>query len=108
MCNPIVKLPIFVKKCDMGILYFFRTPKPRQFRYKPIYYDQRKEELKEREARIRQEMGLGSDEARYVSNIKGQFQRKRGQIQQNRAKANKRLLIIVVILAILAYFMFYR
>jgi hypothetical protein len=35
----------------------FKTPKPRQFRYKPRYYDEEKERLEKRKA----ELGLNSE-----------------------------------------------
>ena len=35
----------------------FKTPKPRQFRYKPRYYDEEKERLEKRKA----ELGLSSE-----------------------------------------------
>jgi len=40
----------------MGLkLSFFTTPKHRVYNYKPLYYDQRKEELEERIARAKEE-----------------------------------------------------
>jgi len=33
-------------------IVFFKRPKPRQFDYKPIYWDEEKEELEERRKRI--------------------------------------------------------
>ena len=37
---------------------FFRTPKPRPYRHKYIYYDPEKEERQEREERVNKELGI--------------------------------------------------
>lgn len=88
---------------------FFKTPKPKQFNYTPRYYDPDKEALKEREQQIKQEMGLSDEDTPRVSLIKGQLRRqyesrmKRGL----KAKNTRRLIIIIAILILLAYYMFY-
>ena len=37
---------------------FFKTPKPRPYRHKFIYYDPEKEERQEREERVNKELGI--------------------------------------------------
>lgn len=90
----------------MGIV-FFRTPKPKQFKYTPLYYNPEKEALKEREQQIKQELGLTDDEAPRVSLIKGQFRRNYDRKIKGRAKnkSNFRLILIVIVLSLIAYYM---
>ncbi len=87
---------------------FFQTGKPRRFHYQPLYYDPEKEALEQRIAQIEQEMGLRKGEA-YVPRIRrGQmasyFKRKS---QRRERVSNIRLLIILAVLFLLAYFVFY-
>jgi hypothetical protein len=94
---------------------FLQVPKPRPFEIKPRYYDPVKEEREERERRIKAELGIRDDSdpsASYRAHIKGQF-RKQMEIRPKSSdaevkKSNNRLIFLVVLLAILAYLMFYR
>lgn len=90
----------------MGIV-FFRTPKPKQFKYTPLYYNPEKEALKEREQQIKQELGLTDDETPRVSLIKGQFRRnyERKIKGKTKAKSNYRFILIFIALCLLAYYM---
>ncbi len=98
------------------IFRFFKISKPRQFYVKPRYFDPVKEEREERERRIKAEMGIideNDPSASYRALIKGQFRRhmsiadhKSADVQ--RRKSNNRLIILILILAFLVYFMFYR
>ena len=45
-------------------IVFFRTPKPRRFHHKNIYYDPEKEEREERENRVNKELGLNQEDKR--------------------------------------------
>jgi len=84
-------------------IVFFRTPKPRQFEYKPRYYDEEEERLQKR----RQEMeksGHGD-----TSFIKSEIDRRWRRIdRKNRNKARGiNLLIYLIIIALLVYFLFF-
>jgi cytochrome c-type biogenesis protein CcmH/NrfG len=93
----------------MGMITFFKTPKPKRFEYTPQYYDARKEALQEREKQIKQEMGLADDDAQRVSLIRGQMRRQYEQKMKGRINkgSSLRLVVIFIILCLLAYYMFY-
>jgi hypothetical protein len=91
----------------MGMISLFRIPKPKQFKYEPIFYDERKEALKQREQQIKQELGIADETLPRISNIKGKF---KSQFKRNKTadkKSNVRLAIILVVLIVLAYFFFF-
>ncbi|HNQ37323.1 MAG: hypothetical protein KA780_00935 [Prolixibacteraceae bacterium] len=99
-------------------LKFFSLPKPRQFDFKPRYYDPDKEEREERERRIREELGLAGtqpgkgDQEGYRPHIRGQF--RKAMLRNSRVspdavrQSNRRILIIIAILALLFYMVFIR
>jgi len=87
---------------------FFSVPKPRGFHYKPIYYDERKEEMRLREERIRKEMGLTDKDKPFVPTIRGTFQNARRLKRSASRQSSIRLLIIIIILLLISYFLFYR
>ena len=89
----------------MGMIGFFKIPKPRQFNYKPVFYDADKEELKEREQVIKQELGLADENDPRVSirnRIRREYSRKRN-VGTSR-KSSLRLIIIIMILTGIAYY----
>ncbi|MBN1987907.1 MAG: hypothetical protein JW783_00735 [Bacteroidales bacterium] len=89
----------------MGMIGFFKIPKPRQFNYKPVFYDADKEELKEREQVIKQELGLADENDPRVSirnRIRREYSRKRN-VGTSR-KSSLRLIIIIMILMGIAYY----
>lgn len=91
----------------MGMISMFKTPRPKQFNYTPIFYDPRKDAFKEREQQIKQELGLADETVPRISNIKGKF---RSQMKRNKdvkGTSNMRLYIIIAILVVVAYFLFY-
>jgi hypothetical protein len=93
----------------MGMISLFRTPRPKQFKYTPIFWDPNKEALKLREQQIKQEMGIADEDRPRVSLIRGQmrgyYERK---VKGNRsAKSSLRLVVILVILSLIAYYLFY-
>jgi len=85
----------------------FKTPRPRQFNYRPVFYDERKEALKEREQQIKQELGLTDENEIRVSGIKGRMRGYYARSVRSKSKSNFRLIIILAILLLLAYFFFY-
>lgn len=91
----------------MGTITMFRTPKPRQFKYTPIFYDERKEALKERERQIKQELGLSDEGSPRVSLIRGRFRNAYSRSSKEKTKSNFRMVIIMIILLVVAYLLFY-
>lgn len=88
---------------------FLRTPKPRRFSHKPIYYDPAKEEHQERMERINKELGVEQDENYSPSIKRGDFRRFRWDdvpetktMRHERRASNWRLLLIIVVLLLLA------
>lgn len=87
---------------------FTKTPAYHRFEYKPRYYDPQKEEMQEREARIRQELELergkqstqqaGETREDYRTRIKGSFQRAR-----KRSKTSEEANAVMIRLAVLLF-----
>jgi hypothetical protein len=74
---------------------FTKTPNYKRFSYEPRFYDQKAEERKEREDRIRQELAreqgeLPAETADYRSRMTGAFHsaRRRSQSSQDTLKSN--------------------
>ncbi len=92
---------------------FFKLPRHRKFQYDPIYFNPEKEERKERERRIRQEMGLDveaqEDERGYTERIRGGMRRRiKSHFEVSRSekkKSNIRLIIILVLLMAIFYYL---
>lgn len=95
---------------------FFHTPGTKPFGFKPRFYDPDKEERDDREDRIKEELGIKKekkieDGKRFVTNIKGQFRNPDGwqsrSSESARRAQNRRLIWIVLILALVMYLFFY-
>ena len=89
----------------MAIFSFFRSQKPKQFNFKPRYYDERKEKIDEIIERNKSENV--SDAEAMKSRIKAGF-KTRGIIDRNfesdaRRKSNRTLFITMVVLILLTY-----
>lgn len=84
-------------------IVFFRRPKPRQFEYKPRYYDEEKERQEERRRELEK---AGSGDTSY---IRSQIERRWHRIDRaNRSKAKGvNVLVYLVIVALLVYFIFF-
>lgn len=92
------------------MIKFFYIPKNKKFNFKPRYYDEQKEDLEKRIEQIKQEMGISDDDPNkpYVSTIR------KGQMRGYLKKAGKqtkhpsgRLIIILIVLFIIAYYLLY-
>lgn len=93
----------------MGFSSFFRMPKPRQFNYRPMYYDENKENLKARIATIEAEVKAEKapyqpDESRFRSNMSKSWVREKDRQFQN---INFRVIVIAGLLAIAIYAFLY-
>jgi len=95
---------------------FFHTPGTKQFNFKPRFYDPDKEEREDRERRIKEELGIKEekkvdDGKPYIANIKGQFRNTDGwqsrSSESARRAQNRRLIWIILILALVMYLFFY-
>lgn len=93
---------------------FFHTPGTKKFKISPRFYDPEKEERDERERRIKEELGIAYEKKDngkpFRSNIKGQFRDGDGWAKSSepaRKSQNRRLIWIVLILALVVYLFFY-
>lgn len=86
---------------------FFKSRKPKRFDFKSRYYDENKEEMEDRYARIKSELN-GSD-------LSGGYRRtdyrsqwnKRKKTSSFERKSNFRLILIFAILCALSYILLY-
>ena len=93
---------------------FFHTPGTKKFKITPRFYDPDKEEREERERRIKEELGIVDEKVDdgkpYRPQIKGQFRPNGGWAKSSesaRRAQNRRLIWIVMILALVMYLFFY-
>lgn len=88
---------------------FLHLPKTKQFNMGTRFYDPQKEAMKEREERIRREMGINDENgvSHYGTGIKGQFRnsanRNSKTVSDARRKSNMRLMYIIIILSLVFY-----
>ncbi|MGL4227207.1 MAG: hypothetical protein ACRC13_05365 [Tannerellaceae bacterium] len=99
----------------MGLFFFYQNRKPRKFGHKPIFYDERKEALEERVVKIKKELGEMPEEE-FQPTVKGSFvegtshikkKQMRGQTIDSRVSTNIRLAVILILLLILAGYLFF-
>lgn len=85
---------------------FFKTPKNKKFDYRPIYYDAKKEEMEKKYGKT----GKKSGEAGYEADLRERMQAKwrRRSATRDSQSSNKRLILIIVGLAIAVYFLLFR
>lgn len=93
---------------------FLKTPRPRQYVHKNIYYDPEKETHDERQVRVNKELGI--DDGKFRTSIKrGSFRRRRDDVdlaetrdmQAERRLSNIRFAVIVVVLIALAAVLYF-
>ncbi len=101
----------------MALFSFYKVRKPRQFDHKPIYWDPRKEELQDRERKIRRELGMEKMDENYKPQIKGKFVEgtkhlrksvERGDDRRSREYKSIRLIIALVALAVILWILFFK
>ncbi len=89
----------------MALPKMFKLPSHNRFEYQPLYYDEKKEQMKER----LEKYNKSEDDKEYKADIKGKFQSKRSlnsSYSSQKRISNIRLLIIIgFISAILFYIM---
>jgi (p)ppGpp synthase/HD superfamily hydrolase len=87
----------------------FRTEKPKQFTYVPRFYDERKEELKNRIEDIRREVEPEKS-SEYVPNIKGRIRGRHDHLYGMEGKKQKSIynrvvtIVFVAMIVIIAYY----
>ncbi len=90
------------------IRFLFKQPQPRRFKYQPRHYDETKEYLESRKAAIRRQLDTGKT-TYSPEQLRGQLNH-RWRAQQNKkinTASNKRVLIIVAVLAAIAYYLLF-
>ncbi|MGD9928692.1 MAG: hypothetical protein AB7U05_01630 [Mangrovibacterium sp.] len=89
---------------------FFHTPKSHRFNIPYRYYDPEKEEMENREDRIKRELGIHEKKEWNPNrrpNIRGQFRRAMGgsskTAEEARKRSNTRLIFLIIILGLAVY-----
>lgn len=83
---------------------FFKTPKNKKFNYRPLFYDQKKEE---REQRMKTALEEGSDDYEAALRARMQMRWKRSAGSRDKKLSNQRLVIILVVIFLLFYLVFF-
>ncbi len=91
---------------------FSKVARHRVFQHDPIYYDEQKEKRDERERRIKEELGLLSEEEKetgYAGRIKGGMRRRMKShyevARSEKRRSNLRLVVILIVLMILGIYL---
>ncbi|WP_085535398.1 hypothetical protein [Massilibacteroides vaginae] len=101
----------------MAAFLFMNSRRPRKYEHKPIYWDPEKEKEEERERRIKREMGIEEDLTDYKPQIKGSFYEgtthlrksvNRGDDMDSRKYRNVKLAAVLIILALVGWFIFLK
>ena len=89
----------------MALLRFFKLPRHRKYEYNPRYWDQEKEERKERIAQLRNMGGSDTDamKARIGSGIKRGFARDASVRRSQTRRSNLMLVALVAGLLFISY-----
>ena len=86
-------------------IVFFKIPKPKQFKYPPRYYDAEKEHWEQR----RKELGMvrNGENSDFKSQMGSSWKRLRRSDIKRQKKANRSVLVYLLIVAIIIYFVFF-
>ena len=89
----------------MGLFFNFNTPKARQFNYRPLYYDERKERLEKMKARAEAEKdgGYVGLEKGFLADNRANSKFRRVELQQASTWRLLRFLIILIALMGVSY-----
>ncbi len=85
-------------------LTFFKTPKNKKFNYRPVYYDQKKEE---REKRMKSAIEEGGTDYEQALRERMQIRWKRNSGVKDKRASQQRLIIIVSVILLLFYLVFF-
>lgn len=87
----------------MGLPRFFPETTIHRFQYRPLFYDEDKEDFERRRAQIRKE--LGKEDAEDVRILqKGTFKRMYERKHDELRHSNMRVMVIAVVLGLIVYF----
>jgi len=93
-------------------LFGLRSKKPNQFYFEPRYYNERKEKMKKRYARIQKELETNPDQERTnVEDFKSTLRENLGNnYSRNKAgnQINRRVFIYIIALAALTYYILFN
>jgi cytochrome c-type biogenesis protein CcmH/NrfG len=84
-------------------LTFFKTPKNKKYNYKPVYYDQKKEEREKRMKAVSDD-----DPEAYSESLRDRLNTrwKRNAGAKSRKESNQRLFVILLVMFLLLYLVF--
>ncbi len=91
---------------------FSKVARHRVFQHDPIYYDEQKEKREAREHRIKEELGLLTDDEKeegYADRIRGGMRRRMKShyeiSRSEKKRSNLRLVAILIVLMILGFYL---
>ena len=87
----------------MGLLFNFKTSKPRQFKYRPLYYDERRERLEKMQARAENEGVCNALEKGFLSEGRAKSKLPRAELSKASNWRVMRFLIILIVLLGISY-----
>ncbi len=84
-------------------LTFFKTPRNKQFNYRPVYYDKKKEEREKRE-----KAALEEDTDDYAAALRERLNMrwKRTAGSRSRKASNQRIFVILIVMVALLYLIY--
>jgi hypothetical protein len=85
---------------------FFKTSKPKEFKYSPLHYNERKEELEKIRKSVEAKEG-GDTVERMRVNLERSWRNRRDRQQRKASISSIRLLIYLAAIALVIYFMFF-
>lgn len=86
-------------------LTFFKTPRNKQFNYKPVYWDKEKEEREKRRKSALEDTNKEYSEA-LRERLEMRWRRNSGA--REKKSSNVRLVGIIFVLALISYYLFFR
>jgi hypothetical protein len=91
----------------MAMFLNFNTPKPRQFQYRPWFYDERKERLEKMKARARAELEAEKNEAGNAGGLQMGFlteNRNNSKLYRRKLEQRSALRFLLILIALLGIF----
>ena len=94
----------------MALFFNFNMPKPKQFQYRPLYYDERKERLEKMKAQAEAELAAEKKGTRYTGLQRGFLAERRANSKLRHTALEKAstfrfVIILLVLLGALYWFM---
>jgi hypothetical protein len=86
-------------------LTFFKTPKNKQYNYRPVFYDPKKDE---RDKRLKTALEQEGQDYEQALRERMRMRWKRGAGTRDRQASKQRLVIILVVISLLVYLVFFR